>query len=658
MMKLNKFRIQNYKSIVDTGICYLSQDLTIMAGMNESGKSSVLEAIRDFDTDRDIDSDAIRVKEDTGDPLVTLYFRLSNTDIDIICENLELANDNEETLNLKDYLSKNDIGLTKDIESNYSIDEQFKNFVRGVFAQNYKKFYTSVTNYIKKLKSFEQLANVDFSNINSKGTLWNIYQLTTSIDKIINPTKKMSVTDSTGKQIIKEVPIECDIEEEIRNSISELLNNIKEARISTFGEYYLSTFFKNLKDEVIKIIPRIIFFSSFEDILEYDVLVSQIQEKQINVDLCNIAGIEIDKLKTLIDNEEYQRVSNYLSDKSAKISSSFKSEWLQDEIVISFTTDKDLMHFGIKEEGDTATYRAEQRSKGFQWFLSFYIKLNAESNKNTSIILVDEPGLYLHAKAQEDVLHLLEKLSKADETSVIFTTHSPYLIDVDNLNRVLLVEKDDRTGTHIVKCHKGAKQDTLTPIITKMGFNISKANLIKEKNILLEGISDYYYLQAFKKILEYDDILKNVSMIPSVGASQLPQLAALCVGWGLKYVALFDKDTEGIRNAEIVRKNLGEFASVSHICDEEDCAIEDLFSENDFNKFILKNIDKHKDDDTISNSKYLKGNNIDKVLVAKLFFDSARKIKTRNLEKTTVANFKTLYANVFTALNIKRTEDE
>lgn len=657
-MKLNKFRIQNYKSIVDTGICYLSQDLTIMAGMNESGKSSVLEAIRDFDTDRNIDSDAKRVKEDTGDPLVTLYFRLSNTDIDIISENLELANDNEETLNLKDYLSKNDIGLTKDIESNYSIDEQFKNFVRGIFAQNYKKFYTSVTNYIKKLKSFEQLANVDFSNINSKGTLWDIYQLTTSIDKIINPTKKMSVTDSTGKQIIKEMPIECDIEEEIRNSISELLNNIKEARISTFGEYYLSTFFKNFKDEVIKIIPRIIFFSSFEDILEYNVQVSQIQEKQINVDLCNIAGIEIDKLKTLIDKEEYQRVSNYLSDKSAKISSSFKSEWLQDEIVISFTTNKDLMHFGIKEEGDTATYRAEQRSKGFQWFLSFYIKLNAESNKNTSIILVDEPGLYLHAKAQEDVLHLLEKLSKADETSVIFTTHSPYLIDVDNLNRVLLVEKDDRTGTHIVKCHKGAKQDTLTPIITKMGFNISKANLIKEKNILLEGISDYYYLQAFKKILEYDDILKNVSMIPSVGASQLPQLAALCVGWGLKYVALFDKDTEGIRNAEIIRKNLGEFASVSHICDEEDCAIEDLFSENDFNKFILKNIDKHKDDDAISNSKYLKGNNIDKVLVAKLFFDSARKIKTRNLEKTTVDNFKTLYANVFTALNIKRTEDE
>ena len=65
MMKLNKFRIQNYKSIVDTGICYLNQDLTIMAGMNESGKSSILEAIRDFDVNKAIVNDAIRVKEDT-----------------------------------------------------------------------------------------------------------------------------------------------------------------------------------------------------------------------------------------------------------------------------------------------------------------------------------------------------------------------------------------------------------------------------------------------------------------------------------------------------------------------------------------------------------------------------------------------------------------
>ncbi len=651
-MRLKKFRIQNYKSIVDTGVCYLNQDLTVLAGMNESGKSSILEALRDFDVDRDIVDDARRVKEDTGNPLITLYFKLSDADIDTICENLDIAE--EENIDiLKDYFGKNDIGLTKDFDGVYSMDEQLDNFVSDIFAQNYKKFYTSATGYIKKLKGFEELANIDFSKINAKSNLAYISQLVRSIDKIINPTKKVSETDSNGKQVIKEVPSECLIDKEKRIVISELINNINDSRIATFGQYYSGNFINKIKEEIKNLVPRIMFFSSFEDILEYDVKVNEIQDKQINVDLCSIAGIEIDKLKTMIEKEEFQRVSNYLSDKSAKISSSFKSDWLQDEIVISFTTDKDLMHFGIKEEGDTATYRAEQRSKGFQWFLSFYIKLNAESNKDACIILVDEPGLYLHAKAQEDVLNLLENLSNADETSVIFTTHSPYLIDVDNLNRVLLVEKDDNTGTHIIKSHKGAKQNTLTPIITKMGFDISKANFIKDKNILLEGISDYYYLQAFKKILGYEETLKNTSMIPSVGASQVPQLASLCIGWGLKYVALFDRDTEGIKFAEVIEKNLGELASVTHICNTENCAIEDLFSINDFNKFVLANIEQKKETDTISNSKYLKENGIDKVLISKLFFDNIKKVKLKDFENKTIENFNFLFANIFMSLNIE-----
>ena len=396
------------------------------------------------------------------------------------------------------------------------------------------------------------------------------------------------------------------------------------------------------------------FFSSFDDILNYDVLIQDLQEKEINVELCNIAGIDIEKLKKMIENEDYQRVTNYLGDKSAKISASFKSEWLQDEITIAFTTNKELMHFGIKEEGDTATYRAEQRSKGFQWFLSFYIKLNAENNKNTNIILVDEPGLYLHAKAQEDVLHLLEKLSKDDkDTSVIITTHSPYLIDIDNLNRILLVEKDDIKGTQVVKPHKGATKNTLTPIITKMGFDIAKSNFIREKNVLLEGISDYYYLQAFKKILSFEDYLKNVSFIPAVGASQVPQLASFCIGWGLKYVALFDHDGEGENNAKTILDNLKEQASIAFICDEDKCAIEDLFTTADFNSLLLSKIDSKNDDTSITNTKYLKENKIDKVLLAKMFCDNANNLKIKNFDKSTVDKFKKLFNNIFKTLDIK-----
>jgi len=50
-MKLIKFSIQNYKSVKDTGWCWLASDLTILAGKNESGKSAILEALQDFNVD-------------------------------------------------------------------------------------------------------------------------------------------------------------------------------------------------------------------------------------------------------------------------------------------------------------------------------------------------------------------------------------------------------------------------------------------------------------------------------------------------------------------------------------------------------------------------------------------------------------------------------
>ena len=51
-MKLKSFRIFRYKSIVDSGECTLSSDFTILIGKNESGKTAILEALRDFDRDQ------------------------------------------------------------------------------------------------------------------------------------------------------------------------------------------------------------------------------------------------------------------------------------------------------------------------------------------------------------------------------------------------------------------------------------------------------------------------------------------------------------------------------------------------------------------------------------------------------------------------------
>ena len=148
----------------------------------------------------------------------------------------------------------------------------------------------------------------------------------------------------------------------------------------------------------------------------------------------------------VISATDSQRRRNILSRYSAKISGDFKGHWKQDELDLVAEADGENLRLGVRESGSTLLFKAEQRSKGFQWFLSFYLRLNAEQAE-TKVILIDEPGLYLHSKAQKDVLKVFEILS--GESQIIISTHSPYLIDAQRLDRVRLILKDDQTGTRI-----------------------------------------------------------------------------------------------------------------------------------------------------------------------------------------------------------------
>ena len=79
------------------------------------------------------------------------------------------------------------------------------------------------------------------------------------------------------------------------------------------------------------------------------------------------------------------------------------------------------------------------RSKGLIWFLSFWMELEAGREDGGLIILADEPGLYLHIKAQADILEVFEKLSTEGGHQILYSTHSPNLIKTERLERINLV---------------------------------------------------------------------------------------------------------------------------------------------------------------------------------------------------------------------------
>lgn len=149
-------------------------------------------------------------------------------------------------------------------------------------------------------------------------------------------------------------------------------------------------------------------------------------------------------------------------------------------------------------------------------------------------------------------------------------------------------------------------------------------------------------MQGLKKFIKTDE----ANLIPCVGAPKIPQLVSLLIGWDLEFLAVLDNDNEGKRIAKELSEKLAiQDEKIILVSDQNDYSIEDLFTHEDFNNFVL---DETKNDDTsILNSKFLKDKKLDKVLLAKKFFESVEtdKSKVKLVQETTDA-FKKLFEKV------------
>ena len=114
-MRLLKFRIQHYKSITDSGWCWLASDVTTLAGKNESGKSAVLEALRDFDRDGAAMPDGAKPIDDSGKPMLEMCFEVEKSILDEIAQETGITLDDE----TRKYLSKNGVTIIKYHDGRY-----------------------------------------------------------------------------------------------------------------------------------------------------------------------------------------------------------------------------------------------------------------------------------------------------------------------------------------------------------------------------------------------------------------------------------------------------------------------------------------------------------------------------------------------------------
>jgi len=611
-MKLIKFRIRNYKSIRDTGDCRLASDLTILAGKNEAGKTAILEALRDFDTDAQIPEAALPL-DDSYQPSLALCFEIDEGTLEQILQQSGATLGTE----TKKHILENGLTLQKDYEDHYHLDPVLLDLLNR--NEETQEHINNIQSLLHKLRKEEELSAAHEPSFDD-----DIETIQAGVQHFIS-------------HVIAAIPSIAD--EQVRQRTTELVHSLDKECQALNNDRLAQKFC----DQATSHIPRFILFSDFEDILPFEIPFTEIESNEAVQDFAEVAKLDIAKVIATTDK---QRRGNQLRACSVGITGDFGAYWTQGKIELMAEADGDSLLFGVQEADGTLRFKVEQRSKGFQWFLSFYLRLNAR-RAATNIILIDEPGLYLHAKAQRDVLKVLEKLSK--ESQVVFGTHSPCLIDADRLDRVRLVLKDDKTGTRIEsKIHKGADQETLTPVITAIGLDIGRdLRVAAEDNVLLEGISDYYYLQAMGEYVSKPEPYE-ANLIPCVGASKIPQLVSLLLGWDLEFVVVLDNDREGRKTAKELSEKLGvgsERIIFVLALEKGDHSIEDLFTHEDFNSFVLEDV--KNDDSTVANSKFLKKEKLDKVLLAKQFSDKVRTDRSEiKLSQQTINAFEEVFRKI------------
>jgi hypothetical protein len=200
-----------------------------------------------------------------------------------------------------------------------------------------------------------------------------------------------------------------------------------------------------------------------------------------------------------------------LESASYHLSGDWVDWWDQRTHNLKITADGDELELRVSDNVNPWEIAFGERSRGFQWFFSFYLTFLVESGKahRGAIILLDEPGLHLHPTAQEKLLAFFQRISAKNQ--IIYSSHSMFMVDpdhVDDVRTVYLRPKDatdpkSRAYTHVSEgAEPEGDRDTLLPMQAAGAYRLAQTVFLGKRTLIVEGISDYWLLKALSHYVQ------------------------------------------------------------------------------------------------------------------------------------------------------------
>lgn len=557
-MRLSKARVQGYRSVIDTGFFEVENDKTILVGPNEAGKTAILQALYKLNPPEGAD---------LFDPLRD--YPRAHYDEDIEKGGIDPS---------RFTVVEGHFSLEEDDKA--SLPEEYKEitYVFGRYLNN--ETWHRIDGGPARLKlsdiqkGLARLSSHFQASCLSAGKTQDVADaIQTELDRIIAGLAKNDfISDAKASEITKWITknlVYLDDGDEGINSQYEKITDLLEKPIE------LSKVLKICRDRL----PIFILFSNYfriKPVLHLRKLSERIRDNSLddkqydygNICLLKFLGFtaeeladagdvskfdlnrpdQFEKYKAQLDERDYR-----LNAATIRLTNAIRDVWNPKEggaeaNKLRIKADGQYLKVVVEDELGVEV-ELDQRSEGFQWLVSFYVVFFSEASDKhkNSILLLDEPGQSLHALKQAEFRHTLSKLSEKNQT--IYTTHSPFLVGTNELDKVRVVEMLDRkAGTKVNTSLSASDSGAMLPLQEALGYDLAQSLFFHKKNLVLEGLTDMWYLESLSELLRAEGkpgIDEKIALIPANCASKVVYFATILHAQNLKIAALLDSDAEG-----------------------------------------------------------------------------------------------------------------
>lgn len=574
MFILKQAKINKYKSYSTQQEVLLESDVTTLVGKNESGKTAFLESLAKlnyFTSDEDFEFEAVK---DYPRNELKKYQRSGENVEPIVCT-FQLDKNTIDEINT-------DLGEGVLTTDTFSVSSRY-----GV-GRVWYHINSDEKKYLENLQSQLEFSDETKEKIFDLGTV-----------------KKVSESDPGEDVELK--------------SVIDFINSTIVSEAFGWEQQIIDAYVT--KKYISPRLPRFWYFDEYHelpsrvsiDAIRNNTITGELTKQQLETAkaLFELAMIDVEELASSTNFEsfiaELEATSNDITDKI------FEYWSTNNNLSIEFKIDQinrpnnqppeKILDIRVKNLRHRITLPLKSRSKGFNWFFSFIVwfsKIQDEKDKNF-ILLLDEPGLNLHASAQADLLRFINDLSS--DYQVVYSTHSPFMVESSRLHRVRTVYDSD-AGSIISDAIQEKDPDTLFPLQAALGYDIAQNLFVSKNNLLVEGPSDLNYLTFMSNLLEgegREGLRDDVTIIPVGGLDKVVSFVSLLRGSNLKISCLLDtfnnakgaQRLDGLVQSKIIKDRhvrfFDEFAGDNY----EKADIEDLFEKTEYLHILGEALPEH-----------------------------------------------------------------